>query len=118
MLYEVDIAHAMPALAFDFLCSVFKEHHCESARETQGSEVRLLVLVRRAVHAGHLVLVRGLRVHQAGRISDDMPHTFVWSIGDCAGLLLQASGMGPPSIVMPQSPVNYKAADLLRDLAD
>ena len=30
MLYEVDIAlkRAMPALAFDFLCSVFKKHHC------------------------------------------------------------------------------------------
>ena len=30
MLYEVDIAHAMPALAFDFLCSVFKKHRCRA----------------------------------------------------------------------------------------
>ena len=33
MLYEVDIVGtthraAMPALAFDFLCSVFKKHRC------------------------------------------------------------------------------------------
>jgi tetratricopeptide (TPR) repeat protein len=78
----------------------------------------LLAVTRRAVRAGHLVLLPGLRVHKAGQISDDMPHTFVWSLGGCAGMLLAAAGEPGTPFVVPRDALEYQIPDLLRYLAD
>lgn len=48
----------------------------------------LVSVVRHAVRRKLLVLLPGLRIREIGA-GYDGPYTFVWSVGDCTGLLLQ-----------------------------